>query len=283
MELNKGDDGERRDGSCTFSDLSPPLGCAYQAFNRWVDLRDRGSVTQLRDYGYNAGHAIKRIILILGLPVLTIWSMFSVYRLIAFGVMMLLFMAGPYYIHRHLTRRVFACDGFRLVAFFSAQSAFVSGSFDWPWWSECYCYCGVVESESGEPFDCDFSVQGPFFAVICPSVRSVVHAFGIEADDGKDVRREDIVRRLQNLRTVQHLNLDLSQSRMTDVELVHIENWENLEFVSLAHTEVTDQGLQYLKGLANLKGLDLYKTETTHEGRNILRRLLPECAIFPEP
>lgn len=212
-----------------------------------------------------------------------IWSMFSVYRLIAFGVVILLFMAGPYYIHRNLTRRVFACDGFRLVAFFSAPSAFVSRSFDWPWWSEDYGYRGVVVSESGETFDCDFSVQGPFFAVVCPSVRPVVHAFGIEADDGKDVRREDIVRRLQNLRVVKRLNLDFSDSRMTDVDLVHIGNWENIEFISLAYTQVTDRGLEYLKGLANLKGLDLYETETTPEGRNVLQSELPECAIFPSP
>lgn len=240
-------------------------------------------MTQVRGYGYNAGHAIKRIILILGLPVLMIWSVFSVYRLIAVGSLMLLFMAGPYYIHRELTRRVLANDGFRLVTFFLGPSAFVSWSFDWPWWSEHYGYRGGVVSESGEAFDCDFSVQGPFFAVICPIVRSVVHAFGIEADDGKDVRREVIVRRLQNLRVVKHLKLDFSYSRMTDVDLVQIGNWENVEFLSLAYTQVTDRGLEYLKGLTRLKGLDLYETKTTSEGRNVLRSVLSECAIFPEP
>ena len=70
---------------------------------------------------------------------------------------------------------------------------------------------------------------------------------------------------------------------MTDVELVHFENWENLESISLEHSDVTDRGLEHLKGLTKLKDLNLYETETTPEGRNVLRSMLSGCEIFPEP
>ena len=237
-------------------------------------------MTQQR--GFYPGHAIKKLLCIVGLPVLMIWSMFSVYRVIACLFLVQLFIWVPFFIHRELTRRVFARDGFRLVAF-SEPSAFISWSFDWPWWCELYGYRGAVVSESGEEFDCSFSLQGPIFAIIRPSVRSTVHACNIEVDDDNDVNREDFARRLQNLRVVRHLNLNLGYSPITDVELVQIQNWENLESLSLEHTEVTDQGLAYLKGLTKLKGINLYETETTPTGRNMLRIVLSDCAIYPEP
>ena len=237
-------------------------------------------MTQLRRYGYDAGHAIKRIVLILGLPVLMIWSMFSVYRLIAFGGVILLSMAGPYYIHRNLTRRVCASDGFRLITFSNGPQAFVSSSFDWPWWSELYGYRGAAVSASGEEFDHWFTVQGPLFALVCPTVGCYVRFFSIQAECGNALSFEEIARRLQNLRVVKHLRLDLSYG-MTDDKLVQIENWENLEFLPLGFTKVTDRGLEHLKGLTRLKELDLYETETTVEGRNMLRNALPECAISP--
>ena len=231
-------------------------------------------------YGYRAGHVIKRIVLALGFAALLIWGMFSVYRFVAIVVLMGLCVAGPRWVHREIVRRVCASDGFRLITFSNGPQAFVSSSFDWPWWSELYGYRGAAVSASGEEFDYWFTVQGPLFALVCPTVGCYVRFFSIQAECGKALSCEEIARRLQNLRAVKHLRLDLSYG-MTDDKLVQIENWENLEFLSLGFTKVTDRGLEHLKGLTRLKELDLYETETTVEGRNMLRNALPECAISP--
>ena len=238
-------------------------------------------MTQQR--GFYPGHAIKKLLCIVGLPVLMIWSMFSVYRLIACFFLVQLFIWVPFYIHRELTRRVFARDGFRLIEFLEPSGVFISWSFDWPWWCEHYGYWGVVVSESGEEFECWFSLEGPLCAVISPCIRSTFHACNIEADNDNEVNREDFARRLQNLRVVKHLNLDFGYSSITDEVLIQIQNLENLESLSLSHTPVTDRGLEYLKGLAKLKNLELYETETTPAGRNMLRSVLPDCVIYPEP
>lgn len=211
-----------------------------------------------------------------------IWSAFSVYRFLPVITVMLILGFGPYYIHRTLTKQIIACDGFRLN-FFSEPRAFISWSFDWPWWCEHFGYDGVAEALSGEEFNCYFSVEGPFFATICPRIQFSIHAFDIDSFDGEEFDGEYIARRLQNLRGIKCLDLDLSYSPMSDVDLAFLVNWENLDSLRLERTKVTDRGLEQLKSLAKLKILHLSNPETTPEGRNALRSLLPECKIYPEP
>lgn len=232
--------------------------------------------------GYGTGHAIKKLIVAAAIATVMIWSIHSVDRCIATAVMLILFAVGPRFIHREIARRVSARSGFRLIAF-SEPRSLISWSFNWPWWCEYYGYVALLKSPPDDEFACHVSIEGPFFATICPSVLFSVGSFDSVSVDGIDIRHEDIARRLQILRELKVQHLDLSCSPITDSELVHIQNWESLETISLSDTQVSDRGLKFLNTLKELKELNLHRTNTTPEGRNELRHLLSKCVIFPEP
>ena len=83
--------------------------------------------------------------------------------------------------------------------------------------------------------------------------------------------------------TEAHLNMDLDNAPVTDVDLEHLKGLTNLEWLNLNETQVTDAGLKHLKGLTSLKALDVEGTRVTAEGRAMLRKLLPNCRIKPDP
>jgi Leucine-rich repeat (LRR) protein len=56
-----------------------------------------------------------------------------------------------------------------------------------------------------------------------------------------------------------------------------------LHDLDLARTQITDADLEVLQRLKSLRHLHLSGTRTTPEGRAILRKMLPDCWITPEP
>ena len=74
-------------------------------------------------------------------------------------------------------------------------------------------------------------------------------------------------------------DVDLSSTKVTDDELVHLKGLTNLQYLNLTGTKVTDAGLEHLKGLTSLKRLDLDGTKVTTKGVNKLQKALPYCAI----
>ena len=78
------------------------------------------------------------------------------------------------------------------------------------------------------------------------------------------------------------INLDelyLSNTQVTDVGLVHLKELTNLQKLYLWDTQVTDAGLLHLKGLTNLEYLYLHNTPVTDAGVRELKKALPKCDI----
>jgi len=72
---------------------------------------------------------------------------------------------------------------------------------------------------------------------------------------------------LEHLRGLPNLTeLNLSDTTVTDAELMHLEQLTKLEILELGFTKVTDAGLGHLKRLTNLTDLDLSCTEVTNAG-----------------
>jgi MYXO-CTERM domain-containing protein len=67
--------------------------------------------------------------------------------------------------------------------------------------------------------------------------------------------------------------LDLSGTKVTDVELKDLAELKNVQLLDLSHTPVTDAGLKDLAGLENLQSLDLSSTNITDAGLMHLKRL----------
>ena len=68
-------------------------------------------------------------------------------------------------------------------------------------------------------------------------------------------------------------------NRITDADLVCIEDLITLDYLDLYGTQITDAGLEHIKGLANLKELDVRRTQVTPEGVKRLEEALPNCQI----
>ncbi len=75
------------------------------------------------------------------------------------------------------------------------------------------------------------------------------------------------------------ISVDLSETKVTDAELVHLKELTELQTLDLALTKVTDAGLVYLKGLTKLQTLDLNRTKVTDAGVKKLQAALPKCKI----
>ena len=88
---------------------------------------------------------------------------------------------------------------------------------------------------------------------------------------------------LKGLTSLNILSLNLNDTQVTDTGLEHLKGLARLQRLYLDHTQVTDTGLEHLKGLTRLKELDLNHTQVTTDGRALLRKVLPNCRIFPEP
>ena len=73
--------------------------------------------------------------------------------------------------------------------------------------------------------------------------------------------------------------LDLSSTKVTDAELVHIQGLSQLQTLNLGSTSITDAGLAHLAGLTELQVLDLSSTKVTDAGVAELKRALPKVTI----
>jgi len=60
---------------------------------------------------------------------------------------------------------------------------------------------------------------------------------------------------------------------------VHIKELTNLKSLNLSQTKVADEGLEHLQGLAKLQTLYLRSTQVTDAGIAELKKALPKCQI----
>lgn len=71
----------------------------------------------------------------------------------------------------------------------------------------------------------------------------------------------------------------LGGAEVTDEGLAHLEGLKNLKMLDLRGTRVTDKGLSHLEGLRNLQVLVLIGTDVTDEGVRELKEALPEVTV----
>ena len=87
----------------------------------------------------------------------------------------------------------------------------------------------------------------------------------------------DWLRRLAGNRTFRVFEkstvVNLSETAITDAELVHLADLNGLERLNLNETEITDTGLEQLETLTGLKALDLSGTQITGKGLKHLANL----------
>ena len=73
------------------------------------------------------------------------------------------------------------------------------------------------------------------------------------------------------------VEVNLDNTQITDVGLVHLKDLANLQKLNLNRTEITDAGLSHLKKLTNLQTLFLKDTKVTDAGIPELQEALPNC------
>jgi hypothetical protein len=73
----------------------------------------------------------------------------------------------------------------------------------------------------------------------------------------------------------------LHETGITDAGLTHLETLSGLQTLNLAGTAVTDAGLSHLERLPGLRYLNLTDTQATSAGVEALRAALPHCTIVP--
>ncbi|MBC8870646.1 MAG: hypothetical protein H8E44_14580 [Planctomycetes bacterium] len=73
--------------------------------------------------------------------------------------------------------------------------------------------------------------------------------------------------------------LNMSQSGISDAEVVHLAGMTHLESLNLSETRLTDQAVDALAKLTSLKEMVLTQTGIGEEGMNRLRTALPDCSI----
>lgn len=80
---------------------------------------------------------------------------------------------------------------------------------------------------------------------------------------------------LQQLKSLTNLyGLDLSETGVTDAEMVHVKSLKGLESLNLGITKITNLSLTYVKELKNLHDLKLDNTQITDEGLAHLKALV---------
>jgi Leucine-rich repeat (LRR) protein len=76
------------------------------------------------------------------------------------------------------------------------------------------------------------------------------------------------------------MELDLSNTQVTDAGLVHLKGLISLWKLDLSGTQVTDAGLKHMTALANLRYILLDRTQVTDAGVKELKQALPSLTIF---
>lgn len=76
------------------------------------------------------------------------------------------------------------------------------------------------------------------------------------------------------------VELQLSNTAVTDASVPVIKKWKNLNTLYLSHTKVTDKGARQLAEMRNLKALSLQTTGVSAETLKYLSQRLPDCRIL---
>jgi hypothetical protein len=74
--------------------------------------------------------------------------------------------------------------------------------------------------------------------------------------------------------------VDLSDTQVTDAELVHLNGVTGLEMLDLSNTQISDTGLEHLKGIKDLKWLYLGGTQVTDAGLERLKEITSLQDVF---
>jgi beta-lactamase regulating signal transducer with metallopeptidase domain len=90
------------------------------------------------------------------------------------------------------------------------------------------------------------------------------------------------LKHLHNLKHLTTLEINSSESLITDKGLQELAGHHDLETLELEHTLITDAGLKHLYGLAKLTQLTLKRSMVTPEGLAELRKLLPKLKLPDE-
>jgi len=75
------------------------------------------------------------------------------------------------------------------------------------------------------------------------------------------------------------IEVDLSETNVSDAGLEHLKGLTNLDKLVLSNTQVTDAGLKHLQGLTNLITLWLDNTKVTDAGVKKFQPSLPNCEV----
>lgn len=75
------------------------------------------------------------------------------------------------------------------------------------------------------------------------------------------------------------VSVDLSNTKITDQNLVILREIKSIKWLNLARTQVTDACVEHLVGLVELNRLVLSTTQVTTAGVNKLKQALPNAAI----
>ena len=75
------------------------------------------------------------------------------------------------------------------------------------------------------------------------------------------------------------VNLDLSDTDITDEALTYLASIKTLADLKIAGTSITDEGLEYLVNLASLKALDVSETKCTEKGIREIEKALPNLDV----
>lgn len=85
--------------------------------------------------------------------------------------------------------------------------------------------------------------------------------------------KDDDLKRLAGLRTLQSLNLE--STLISDTGLQYLKDMQQIEltYLDVMNTKITDQGLTYLKEMPTLKSLNIGKTAVTNVGLKSLQEM----------
>jgi hypothetical protein len=83
---------------------------------------------------------------------------------------------------------------------------------------------------------------------------------------------------LKELNEVQALYLN--STYISDAGLENLKWLPDLQSLGLANTRITDAGLQHVRRLAKLRGVNITLTDATNEGAEKLKQTLPNCKVY---
>jgi len=74
--------------------------------------------------------------------------------------------------------------------------------------------------------------------------------------------------------------VDLSNTVVSDNDLVHLKKIEKLKTLDLRNTPVTDAGLEHIRSIETLEFIGLPRLTVTPEGAESLRKSLPNAEVM---